>query len=165
MQLSSVTRAQISVLHEAGWIQKEITEYFKVSQTTISKVLRKIKDTGSFDHKRGNSRPKKVSTRLGNIILKKIKETPTLSLRKLSKKLETDHIELGLATVQWWITSMKAIFMRSCQQKPDHVKRRLELAKQFLFMDEEACKSQTMWREDWNLQSSFFLWTKKHVSQ
>jgi transposase len=145
MQLCSETRAQISALCEAGWTQKEIAEYFKVSQATISKVLKKIKDTGSFDHKRGNGRPKKVSPALGNIILKKIKETPTFSLRKLSKKLEYDHgIGVSHATVRNYLNEHNVHAFSPTKKpllKPVHVKRRLELAKQFLFMDEEACKS------------------------
>lgn len=144
MQLTSEERAQVLALYCAGWTQIQLAKHFKISQAAISKILKRTKDSKFFAHKRGNGRPKKVSTAIGNDILKKIRETPTISLRKLGKCMETNH-KIGLShnTVRNFLNERNYFAFSPAKKpllRPIHVNKRLELAKQFLFMNEEEIK-------------------------
>ena len=85
--ISSEKRAQIKAYHDIGMEQKAIAARLGVSQSCVSKTLRRIQETGNFSsRKRG--RPSRVtSKRTDQLIRRCVVKTPTISSTEIRSSL------------------------------------------------------------------------------
>ena len=68
--LNEKDKFSILALRGEGYSQKELARKFKVSQGTISKLLKKSLKTGSVDRVFGSGRPSKLTPEIKKTILR-----------------------------------------------------------------------------------------------
>ena len=79
---------------------KEIHEKSKIPLRTIQKNLKKLKETGTIEHKGGNGRPSKVTQTFSRSIGQVIRRDNAVSTRQLAVKLrETHNVSISHPTV------------------------------------------------------------------
>lgn len=144
MQLKDDIKNIILFLLEDGMKPSQIAKKFKISCSTVTRLLEKYKNYKTLDHLKGNGRPKKMSSNIKNILEKENKINSMTSLRKMSKIIEEQTgVTLCPNTIRSYLNS-KNIFAYKplCKPllRPSHVEARLACAKEWLFMDELSCK-------------------------
>jgi transposase len=70
---------------------KEIHEISKIPLRTIQRNLKKLKETGTIEHKGGNGRPSKVTHTFARSIGQVIRHNSAVSTRQLAIKLQETH--------------------------------------------------------------------------
>ncbi|XP_047146153.1 uncharacterized protein LOC124819022 [Hydra vulgaris] len=85
-KISLIERQKVIVLHEEGYLQRQISSKTGYSKTTIREINKKFRETGSLGNRKKSGRPPKL-TKDDNKYLK----TPSLRNRKkTSTKLAKD---------------------------------------------------------------------------
>ena len=85
--ISTEKRAQIKAYHDIGMAQKTIAERLGVSQSCVSKTIRRIKETGIFSSRPRGHRPRITSKRTDHIIRRHVLKIPTISSREIKSSL------------------------------------------------------------------------------
>ena len=85
--ISREKRAQIKAYHDIGMAQTTIAERLGVSQSCVSKTIRRIQETGDFSSRPRGHRPRVTSERTDNIIRRNVLKTPTISSREIKSSL------------------------------------------------------------------------------
>lgn len=75
-ELSVAERAQAVAYHDAGWTQKRIAERLGRTQQAISKTLKKVRETGSFESAPRSGRPPAMSIREKRRLVRDIDKHP-----------------------------------------------------------------------------------------
>jgi transposase len=76
MQLKDTEIARVLAYLETGMTQTEVAEKLRVNQSTISRVVKRYQQTGSFSHLGGNGRPRVADEVVTDLIKKKLKKMP-----------------------------------------------------------------------------------------
>ncbi|KAG0418638.1 Transposable element Tcb1 transposase [Dictyocoela roeselum] len=143
-QLTVAERAIIIGLFQGGKSQVEIAKKTKVSESTVSRTIKKYAKTNTLQHLRGNGRPEVISIKDSKILDGLISKNPNTSLRKMSSELmNKGGTRLSYSTVKRHLNK-KQIFAFSPIKKPllkdNHKKVRFEHSKNFMFMENEEIK-------------------------
>lgn len=103
MPISEHVRSQIVALNEHSNLkQKDIAKLCKVSQSAVSKILKRFRSTGSLETAYvGNTGRKRMSTdRDDRLLLVKSKKNPRLTSRELCRELKLHGVSMSSRTVR-----------------------------------------------------------------
>ena len=167
-QLTSIQRAQIIVLLEEGKSPKEIAIKFKIDRSTVVRTLQKYNSKKSFEHSKGNGRPKVLDSFLLAKIVEENEADPKKSLRKISKSLEKKHnTKISYSSVRNGLISTNRTAY-SAINKPFLSKKniisRFEFSKYVIKTSDELIKSIIFSDESkfelFNTKKRSFVWRK-----
>ena len=91
MTIDKVLLGKILAFSEAGYTQTKISEKTGVSQSAVSRCLKRCQEHGPITHRVGNGRPSVVSEAIKSAILRQNKANSRFSLRKHVAKLAKEH--------------------------------------------------------------------------
>ena len=145
MTIDEVLLGKILAFSEAGYTQAKISEKTGVSQSAVSRCLKRYQEHGPITHRGGNGRPSVVSESIKSAILRQNKANSRFSLRKHAAKLANDHgVTICHNTVRS-VLSNNDIFAYSPAKKPAlsarHIENRLSLAQDWIGLTENEVKS------------------------
>ena len=80
---------------------KEIHEKASISLRTVERNLKKLRETGTVEHRRGNGRRPKITQNIGRAISQHIHRNNGISTRQIAKKLEATH-DISISHVSVW---------------------------------------------------------------
>ena len=97
--LSETKRAQIVVLSEEGYSEREISAKMQCSKTAVHTALENFNNYGSYKDLKRSGRPKKTSLR-DDLTIKRIAvRSPTSSLKKIRAALLGKGTDVHITTV------------------------------------------------------------------
>lgn len=106
-KLSIVEKAEISVRLEKKAKQSEIAKLYDVSQATISKLAKKINETGSIARKSGSGRPSSLSSEDTAFLIAEVKKDPRVGSNKLTNELlKHRNISVSPRTIRYKLSSI-----------------------------------------------------------
>ncbi|KAI4293438.1 hypothetical protein PAPHI01_2712 [Pancytospora philotis] len=145
MTIDKITLGKILAFDEAGFTQAQIAEKVGVSQSAVSRCLKKVGVYGPITHIRGNGRPSVVSEAIETAIMRQNKASPTFSLRKHAAKLANEQgIELSHSTIKS-VLNENCIAAHSPTRKPAltarHIANRFTAAQDWLGFTERELQS------------------------
>ena len=145
MTIDKVLLGKILAFSGAGYTQAEISEKTGVSQSAVSRCLKRHQEHGPITHLGGNGRPSVVSEELKSAILRQNKANPRFSLRKHVAKLAKEHGKVLSHNTVRMILASKDIFAYSPAKKPAltarHIKNRFSAAQDWIGLTENEVKS------------------------
>jgi transposase len=80
---------------------KEIQQKTNISLRTIKYNLKKLRETGSVEHKKGNGRPSKVTQSVSRAVGQNVRRNATISTRQLASKVQGTQ-DLSISHVAVW---------------------------------------------------------------
>lgn len=117
-QLTNEQRAQIVILLDQETSVKEVARKFSINRSTVVRVRQKYLNHSTFEHLRGNGRPRKLNPDLLLEISKENSDNPRKSLRKLTMSLRNRlGVKISVSSVKNGLNSMN-IFAFSPRKKP-----------------------------------------------
>ena len=131
-ELSTEKRSNVVILHKIGKTYNEIAKILKISKGTVSKTLKRNRETGSNVNKKRSGRPRKTSKRDDDKILtissaNRFETAPNIRA-KINERLPSP---ISVSTVQRRLRE-KGMFGRIAVKKPllrpPNIKKRLEFA-------------------------------------
>jgi len=145
MTIDKILLGKILALSEAGYTQAQIAEKTGVSQSAVSRCLKRHQDHGPITHRGGNGRPAALSEVMKSAILGQNQANSRLSLRKHVAKLAKEYDTIvSYGTVRRALASNN-IFAYSPAKKPAltarHIKNRFSAAQDWIGLTENEVKS------------------------
>ena len=92
---------------------KEIQQKTSIPLRTIERNLKKLRESGSVEHRRGNGRPSKVTQNLSRAIGQHIHRNTAISTRQLQVKVEKTH-DTSISYVSIWQHMKKKGLRKLC---------------------------------------------------
>ncbi|XP_065679858.1 uncharacterized protein LOC136094166 [Hydra vulgaris] len=134
-ELPEVMKNLIISHHQNGKSLSQIREMLCIPISTVQSIIKKFSTEGSVQNKPRTGRPKILSERTENWLVRKIKMQPKLSAPKLTKDLELDLGQsVSVQTVRRCLKKQN-FHRRVARKKPfiskKNRKARLEFAKKF----------------------------------
>lgn len=83
MPLSKDIRERIVTLYQSGATQIAIAERLLIAQSSVSRILKRHRKTGSLEVGISSGRPRKFSPEDDAFIAQKVKQTPDITLHEL----------------------------------------------------------------------------------
>ena len=96
-EFSPKKRGIIQVLSDEGYTQREIAERLNISQAGVSKTLKRIKDTGTFQTRKRTGRKRVTTRKVDRYIRQKCIQNPRWSAKTIIHEL---NIEASARTVR-----------------------------------------------------------------
>ena len=101
--LSSAKKSQREALlylwNEGIYDAKELHARTNISLSTIYDNIKKLKETGTTEHRKGNGQPKKITESVIRAIGQYIRHDPFMSTRTIATKLAKKDVEVSHVTV------------------------------------------------------------------
>lgn len=143
-QLKNTTRSQIFLFYAEGNSLRATAKKFNVSASTAWRTIKKYETNKSFDHKRGNGRPTKLSNDVLEYIKNQNLKNPKNSLRKIQNGVTKDlHKQISHMTIKRALNKMNK-YAFSPIKKPvlslKHIKTRFECSKTWIKMNSNDVK-------------------------
>jgi len=95
--ISNSERKKIIEARERGESYENIVKWFKISISTVFNVLRKYKETGSYEAKPFPGKQSGFTNEMNAKIIAKIKETPDITQQDLIDELKLNITQPGLS--------------------------------------------------------------------
>lgn len=145
MHVDKIQLGKILALRDEGYTQAKIAEKVGVCQSTVARCLARHTLHGAMTHLGGNGRPLALSVPAKEVIFRVIEKTPKCSLRKLAGIVQKETGEsVSYSTVRR-VLNDNGVYAYSPICKPAltplQVKRRFEIAKDWLGLTETEIKS------------------------
>ncbi|KAI4293419.1 hypothetical protein PAPHI01_2693 [Pancytospora philotis] len=145
MAIESITIGKILAFSEAGFGQAEIAEKLGISQSTVSRCLKRHALGGPTTYSKSSGRPTVVSAAIETAIMRQNKACPTFSLRKHVAKLANDHeITISYSTVRC-VLNGNGVAAHSPAKKPAllarHIENRFAAARAWIGFTERELQS------------------------
>jgi transposase len=126
------TCAAINALQQAGHTHAEIVAQTGVPRSTVSRIIKRKKETGLNTERPRSGRPPKLSRAENTRIVRTARKNPRLSLQAVAVEA---GLEISTFTVRTTLAA-KGIHSRIARRrpglKPEHKRERLEFAKKIL---------------------------------
>lgn len=131
--LSLEEKAEIRAFLEMGKMQVDIAKKYQKSQSTIARLVKKIRETGCLNRKAGSGRKRSLNQYDLNYLEKIIKINPHLGSKKIAENMLKDRKkEVTESTIRRYLIGMGLKGRISCRKpllSKKHIKARLEWAK------------------------------------
>lgn len=144
MQLKDEQKYKILFFSEQGLKGREIARKMGLNPTTVNKLLKKHKETGSIVHKAGNGRRLSITPEVSAFIDGEIDKNPKCSLRKMASMIkERCDSDISHVTIKRYLNHNK-LYAKTPIKKPflreANIEKRKIASKKFLFMSENDVK-------------------------
>ena len=97
--ISAEKRAQINLLSEEGYLEREISIRQGVSKTAVHQAIPKFQKYGIYTDRKRSERPLKTSTRNDHIIKKIAVRSPLSSSKKMRRELLQAGVNISRSAV------------------------------------------------------------------
>lgn len=97
--LSEAQRAQIVLLHDEGYSQRQISIRMSCSKTAVHNAIRKYEQNGHYSDMKRSGRPRASTNRDDNMMKLIVARSPTSSCKKVQSRLLQKGCELSLNTI------------------------------------------------------------------
>lgn len=89
--LTQVTRAQVAILYEEGYSQREVAARLKVSRGAVQKAIKRFQETGKHTNRPKSGRPKVLTPREKRLLVSTSLKKRMLTSKKLTADFNARH--------------------------------------------------------------------------
>ena len=90
-KLNSEERARVLAMLECGRTQEQVARRFNVSRSTILRLIRRVRDTGTFADRPRSGRPRVTSVRQDNYVRQRHLRDRFVTAESTSRVVEVNH--------------------------------------------------------------------------
>ena len=145
VQLTPDSKCKILAFSEMKLSGSNISKKLGIPVSTVNRILARHKKTGTVTRKKGSGRPKKIKQDIKKLLLDEIAVNPKISLRKLSKKIESINQEkISICTIKRALNSENIGAFSPLKKpllRPIHIKKRFEISRNLIKMPEVKAKT------------------------
>ena len=97
--LTEVQRAQIVLLHDEGYSERQIALKMRCSKTAVNNAIRKFEHDGQYSDKKRLERPRKTTSRDDNMMKLTVARSPTSYCKKIQGMLLRKGCEVSISSI------------------------------------------------------------------